>query len=1359
MLRIPYTQIPAMTPARKTALALLLLTVPVFGVRAADKLVVVQAESAALSTTPATDYTIGTENGVTFITPATDLLTPATAPGNASKVATYTVTFPQAGTYNLFMRFRIGPGAGNDDSLYYANAFGTREPATAGHWVIANYLASVGFTAAGDAVESGGTSSNLVWKWLRLSSYNGGGSGVTFTVPAGALTQTFQIGSRENGLDVDMIAFGLTSQSFTVANLLDTPPVVLDGQVLTAYEGSGAGTVVGAVLASDPEGDVRQGWAITGGTGAAVFAINATTGQLTVVDPSALVASVNPSFSLTVTTTDGVFTSAPRTVTINVGTLSNIAVYAPPTGLYHAGQALTFTVSLNRPMIVDTTGGTPSIALTVGSAPRQAVYVSGSGTSSLSFAYTVQAGDNDSDGVSAASPIALNGGTIKDDAAAAIGLSFTPPVTAGILVDTAAPNAPAIATYANRTFSGTAEAGSTVRVYLNGTLNTTAAANGAGAWSCPVSPVGIPAGTNNYTATATATDAAGNVSALSAGLPLTIVVDPNAPIIVQAESGSVGSDFLKPTANGVTYITAATDLSTSPNAQSPGLAAKVASYTVYFPQAGTYNLYARVRIGSGSASDDSCYYGNGLGAQTVTDPNAWITCNNLYNVGYTDSTEYVTAQGSVWGAGPAGTGMWKWIQLSTSNFYDAGPQFVVPEGGLLQTFQFGSRENGFDVDQFVFGLNGVYYTVAQLDAASAGSTTPPPPPYTPPGPPLATGKAKFLGCEYGANSAPNFAAYFNQVVPGNGGKWGSIEGSRDVMNWTDFDSAYRIAKTNGFKFRYHVLVWGSQQPTWMESLSDADQLDEIKEWFAAIAAHTVDGEVINPDWIEVVNEPLHAPPNGAGTGNYMKALGGSGTTGWDWILNAFRLARQYFPGKKLMLNEYSVTNDGNSMARYVQIINLLKAENLIDLVGFQGHSFEIKGTPTTTLSANLETLAATGLPIIVTEMDIDDSASLPQLGEYQRIFPLLWEHPSVIGVTLWGYRPGMWRPDANLVLNSGAEKPAMLWLKSYVGDNFPVVTADQTIWVAPGAANGTVVGTVQATDADAGAVLQDWSIKDGSAATAFSINAATGALTLTNAAALNFIANPTYTLRVKVGDGIGHSVATVLTVRQITLPNFTTQPSHRTVLAGASAQFLAAASGTPVPALRWQRSVDAGGTWTDLADGGNYSGTATGALTVTATSVAMSGDLFRCVASNGATPAASNEAALEVIAAIANYSDWAAVNGVTGGASDDPSGSGVSNFARYAFDLAATGPVGAPASISVVAVGAEKRLQIAFTRRASATDLTYVIEASSDLSNWSEQVATVDCGTPVDVFVQDSVALGSVSRRFLRVRALVPVAQ
>jgi hypothetical protein len=84
--------------------------------------------------------------------------------------------------------------------------------------------------------------------------------------------------------------------------------------------------------------------------------------------------------------------------------------------------------------------------------------------------------------------------------------------------------------------------------------------------------------------------------------------------------------------------------------------------------------------------------------------------------------------------------------------------------------------------------------------------------------------------------------------------------------------------------------------------------------------------------------------------------------------------------------------------------------------------------------ANLDLLAATGLPIYVTELDIDGPTDEVQLADYQRIFPVFWEHPAVRGITLWGYRPGHWRTaqGAYVVLENGAERPAMVWLQGYV---------------------------------------------------------------------------------------------------------------------------------------------------------------------------------------------------------------------------------------------------------------------------------------------------------------------------------------
>jgi hypothetical protein len=47
--------------------------------------------------------------------------------------------------------------------------------------------------------------------------------------------------------------------------------------------------------------------------------------------------------------------------------------------------------------------GTPRLVLTIGSTTQYATYQSGTGTSTLVFRYTVQAGDLDSDGIAVAS--------------------------------------------------------------------------------------------------------------------------------------------------------------------------------------------------------------------------------------------------------------------------------------------------------------------------------------------------------------------------------------------------------------------------------------------------------------------------------------------------------------------------------------------------------------------------------------------------------------------------------------------------------------------------------------------------------------------------------------------------------------------------------------------------------------------------------------------------------------------------------------------------------------------------------------------------------------------------------------------
>lgn len=294
--------------------------------------------------------------------------------------------------------------------------------------------------------------------------------------------------------------------------------------------------------------------------------------------------------------------------------------------------------------------------------------------------------------------------------------------------------------------------------------------------------------------------------------------------------------------------------------------------------------------------------------------------------------------------------------------------------------------------------------------------------------PIAKGKDRFLGCAHSSTQEPYFQKYWNQVTPENGTKWGSVEGTRDQMNWSAAEAAYNFAKKYNFLFRFHVLVWGSQQPGWIEALSKEDKLEEIEEWFAATAEKFPDIE-----YVEVVNEPLHQPPV-AGKGGYIDALGNTNDlydTGWDWVIKAFELARTYFPDStKLLINEYGLVGSSTNTQKYFEIIHLLQERDLIDGICVQAHAFNTRNVSASVMKTNLNSLAETGLPIQVSEMDIDGEDDDVQLNEYKRVFPVFWHHPGIEGITLWGWRQGLWRDQygAYLVDDRGAPRPSLEWL-------------------------------------------------------------------------------------------------------------------------------------------------------------------------------------------------------------------------------------------------------------------------------------------------------------------------------------------
>ncbi|MDW3194093.1 MAG: Calx-beta domain-containing protein [Cytophagales bacterium] len=156
---------------------------------------------------------------------------------------------------------------------------------------------------------------------------------LTFAGTAGE-TQTFTVTptsdetvESDETVTVSMSNVAATSLSVTITDEAtvtitndDNAPVITAGQTFPIEGVLTAGMEIGTVVATDADdGTTFSGWAIVSGNANDGYAINATTGVLTVNNPAVIDLVATPSYTLTLTVTDGTNTSAEETVTIEVG--------------------------------------------------------------------------------------------------------------------------------------------------------------------------------------------------------------------------------------------------------------------------------------------------------------------------------------------------------------------------------------------------------------------------------------------------------------------------------------------------------------------------------------------------------------------------------------------------------------------------------------------------------------------------------------------------------------------------------------------------------------------------------------------------------------------------------------------------------------------------------------------------------------------------------------------------------------------------------------------------------------------------------------------------------------------------------
>lgn len=334
---------------------------------------------------------------------------------------------------------------------------------------------------------------------------------------------------------------------------------------------------------------------------------------------------------------------------------------------------------------------------------------------------------------------------------------------------------------------------------------------------------------------------------------------------------------------------------------------------------------------------------------------------------------------------------------------------------------------------------------------------------------LADGGAKFLGnITTSGQIRSDMGDLWNQITPENGCKWGSIHSlsngnsGTSKFSWDNYDKcegAYKWAKEKPGErhFKFHALVWGSQYPNFLckkknPSITVEKTKQYITEWFDAVAAKFPDLE-----YIDVVNEAIWSGDNyhsgygkpAAGAeghstddtecgGSYIiEALGGdqvvNGKHQYNFITNAFKMARERWPKAVLIYNDYNTLswqiNEGIELIK-----TIVKNGAPVDIYGQQAH--DCKGMSKSDFESKLTRIHnETSLPLLISEYDIGEADDQKQKNDYANQIPFMWETPWIAGITIWGYIDGAtWAANTGIIKN-GQDRPAMTWLKQYFAQN------------------------------------------------------------------------------------------------------------------------------------------------------------------------------------------------------------------------------------------------------------------------------------------------------------------------------------
>ncbi len=252
-----------------------------------------------------------------------------------------------------------------------------------------------------------------------------------------------------------------------------------------------------------------------------------------------------------------------------------------------------------------------------------------------------------------------------------------------------------------------------------------------------------------------------------------------------------------------------------------------------------------------------------------------------------------------------------------------------------------------------------------------------------------------------------FVREFNMVVAENEMKFESLEPSSNNFSWDQADRIVTVATQNNMAIRGHTLLW-HQQSGWASNVNNPQALSNIlsNHIFTVMKRYSnviVYWDVVN----EAIDDNISSQP--VSYYNHLRKSFWWTNLGSNYVEYAFKLARQANQTAKLFYNDYGIeAKNFKSDATYLLVSNL-KANNLIDGVGFQMHIDTNFKPFQNGFASNLKRFSDLGLELHITEMDVrvqtpaNSISYANQATTYREVISTALSNTNVTAIVFWGF--------------------------------------------------------------------------------------------------------------------------------------------------------------------------------------------------------------------------------------------------------------------------------------------------------------------------------------------------------------------